>query len=93
MIAIRTLPAALAAIALLALAGCGGDETGPVTVSAIGGQPRLANPNLEPLDPPSAFLIEAVAQGLVRFDANGEIEPTSLPKTVSAALASGLAVG
>lgn len=75
MIANRTLLPALGAIALIALAGCGGDETGPVTVSAIGGQPRLVNPNLEPLDPPSAFLTEAVAQGLVRFDANGEIEP------------------
>jgi oligopeptide transport system substrate-binding protein len=74
-IAIRALRAALPVIALIALAGCGGDETGPVTVSAIGGQPRLVNPNLEPLDPPSAFLTEAVAQGLVRFDANGEIEP------------------
>ena len=37
--------------------------------------PRLANPNLQPLDPPSAFLTEALAQGLVRFDAAGEIEP------------------
>ena len=38
---------------------------------------RRASPTpiCEPLDPPSAFLIEAVAQGLVRFDAAGEIEP------------------
>ena len=50
-------------------------ESGPIEVSAIGGPPRLANPNLEPLDPPTAFLTEAVAQGLVRFDAAGEIEP------------------
>src|SRR6185312_2300002 len=55
--------------------GCGGEQSGPVRVSAIGGAPQLANPNLQPLDPPAAFLTEAVAQGLVRFDAAGEIEP------------------
>jgi oligopeptide transport system substrate-binding protein len=61
--------------ALLTLAGCGGAETGPVEVSAIGGQPRLADPNRVALDPPSAYLTEAVAQGLVRFNADGDIEP------------------
>ncbi|HYJ83897.1 MAG TPA: ABC transporter substrate-binding protein, partial [Allosphingosinicella sp.] len=65
---------ALAAAAFL-LAGCGGKETGPIAVSAIGGEPRIANPNRERLDAPSAILIEAAAQGLVRFDAGGEIEP------------------
>ena len=59
----------------LLLAGCGEPRRGPIAVSAIGGPPRLVNPNLQPLDPPSAFLIEATAQGLVRFDAAGEIEP------------------
>ncbi|MEA3012436.1 MAG: peptide/nickel transport system substrate-binding protein [Sphingomonadales bacterium] len=68
------LRAALAA-ALLGLAGCGAPESGPIEVSAIGGPPRLANPNLELLDPPSAFLVGAVAQGLVQFNAAGEIEP------------------
>jgi len=61
--------------AALALAGCGAEEGGPIAVSAIGGPPRLVNPNLQPLDSPSAFLTEAVAQGLVRFDSSGEIEP------------------
>jgi oligopeptide transport system substrate-binding protein len=62
--------------ASLALAGgCRESETGPIGVSAIGPQPQLVNPNLQPLPPPSAFLAEAVAQGLVRFDAAGEIEP------------------
>ncbi|MBX3562393.1 MAG: ABC transporter substrate-binding protein [Sphingomonas sp.] len=60
---------------MLAPAACRQPATGPVEVSAIGAPARLHNPNLEPLDPPSAFLLEAVAQGLVRFDANGEIEP------------------
>jgi peptide/nickel transport system substrate-binding protein len=59
----------------LLLAGCSGEETGPVAVSAIGGTPQLGNANLAPLDPPSAFLVDAAAQGLVRFDAAGEIEP------------------
>src|SRR3954463_5349921 len=57
------------------LAGCGEEASGPVAVSAIGAPPTLANPNLTPLDPPSAFLLEAAAQGLVRFNATGEIEP------------------
>ena len=59
----------------LALAGCEERETGPVLVSAIGSPARLVNPNLEPLDPPSALMLEATAQGLVRFDASGQIEP------------------
>ena len=46
-----------------------------MTVSAIGGPPRLANPNFFSLDPPSGFLLEAAAQGLVRFNAEGETEP------------------
>ena len=46
-----------------------------MAVSAIGGAPRIANPNREPLDAPSALLLEATAQGLVRFDSSGEIEP------------------
>ena len=63
------------AAAALALSGCDERATGPVRVSAIGGPPQLKNPNLQPLDPPSAFLVEATAQGLVRFDSAGEIEP------------------
>jgi peptide/nickel transport system substrate-binding protein len=58
-----------------ALAGCRQPETGPVEVVAIGKDPAFVNPNLQPLDPPSAFLLQAAAQGLVRFDASGEIEP------------------
>ncbi len=44
-------------------------------VSAIGEPPALRNPNLESLDEPSALLVQTVAQGLVRFDAAGQIEP------------------
>ena len=64
----------LLAAALLA-SGCKDTERGPIRVSAIGGPPELRNPNLRPLDPPSAFLVEAVAQGLVHFDSAGDIEP------------------
>src|SRR6185503_8422545 len=73
--AIRHLCRAAPIAAALCLAGCGADEGGPIAVSAIGGPPALANPNLQPLDPASAFLTEATAQGLVRFDSAGEIEP------------------
>lgn len=74
-IAVRRALFGLACMVALAPAACRDPITGPVTVSAIGAPARLLNPNLEPLDPPSAFLLEALAQGLVRFDANGEIEP------------------
>ena len=44
-------------------------------MSAVGKPPQLDNPNLEPLDAASAFLVESAAEGLVRFDATGQIEP------------------
>ncbi len=65
----------LAGAALMPLAGCDEPPSGPILVSAIGSRPELINPNLRPLDPPAAFLLASVAQGLVRFDASGEIEP------------------
>ena len=61
--------------ASLLLAGCQQRESGPLTVSAIGAAPSLGNPNRTTLDAPSAILTSAVAQGLVRFDAAGQIEP------------------
>jgi ABC-type transport system substrate-binding protein len=77
MAAARTRPLLLGlkVVALALLGSCQEPATGPIQVAAIGSPPRLDNPNLRPLDPPSAFLAEAVAQGLVRFDAAGEIEP------------------
>jgi peptide/nickel transport system substrate-binding protein len=65
----------IAALASLSLPGCRDGASGPIVVSAIGSSPRLVNPNLAPLDPPSAMLAEAAAQGLVRFDAAGQVEP------------------
>ncbi len=57
------------------LAGCEEPQTGPVEISAIGPPPTLVNPNLEPVPAPTALLLQAAAQGLVRFDSAGEIEP------------------
>jgi peptide/nickel transport system substrate-binding protein len=71
----RTLLHAAGFVALLTLVGCGGSESGPIEVSAIGEPARLTDPNRAPLDAPSAFLTEAIAQGLVRFNAEGDIEP------------------
>jgi oligopeptide transport system substrate-binding protein len=60
---------------LLVLVSCREPQTGPITVSAIGEAPEIKNPNLQTLDPASAFLVQSVAHGLVRFNAAGEIEP------------------
>jgi peptide/nickel transport system substrate-binding protein len=66
------LAAAAAALALGA-GGCHDAQQGPVAVSAIGAAPRLVNPSREALDASSAYLLESAAQGLVRFDADGDI--------------------
>lgn len=46
-----------------------------VVVSAIGGTAELADPTEGPLDFSQRVMLDATAQGLVRFDANGGIEP------------------
>ena len=58
---------------LLLVGGCTRSEEGPIAVSAIGAPPRLVNPSREPLDASSAYLLQTTAQGLVRFDADGDI--------------------
>jgi peptide/nickel transport system substrate-binding protein len=66
----------IAAIAAcIAVAGCQDVETGPLRLVAIGAPPQLVNPSRDPLSPASAILLDTVAQGLVRFDSAGEIEP------------------
>lgn len=64
-----------ASATMLVVSGCRQPESGPIVVSAIGAPPRLVNPNRTLLDPPSAMLATAVAQGLVRSDPGGQIEP------------------
>lgn len=66
-----------AALLLFALAtGCSDKGSdGPVAVSVIGAAPALADADRRPLPPASAMLMAATAQGLVRFDGAGQIEP------------------
>ena len=60
----------------LSLAACQRQgDTGPVRVAAIGARPTMADPIRGALGLPSRLLVDAVAQGLVRFDAAGQIEP------------------
>ena len=65
---------AILAAALL-LAGCNGADTSAVPVTVIGKTPKLADPAAGPLTSVQAVLLSSVAQGLVRFDAAGQIEP------------------
>ncbi|MDO7841053.1 ABC transporter substrate-binding protein [Sphingomonas immobilis] len=44
-------------------------------VSAIGGSAHAADPSAGRLDTPDRLMLDATAQGLVRFDASGQIEP------------------
>lgn len=65
-------PAAVA----LAFSGCSnaGDKE-PVTMSMIGSKLALADPNRGPIGGEAALMLGATAQGLVAFDADGQIEP------------------
>ncbi len=68
------LAAALAGLSLLAGCGARNDE-GPVLVSVIGGTPTPVDPNRIPPGPAQSALLGATAQGLVAFDATGQVEP------------------
>ncbi|MEO6361124.1 MAG: ABC transporter substrate-binding protein [Sphingomicrobium sp.] len=54
--------------------GCQPKPEGAIKVVVIGGEAKLRDPNLEPLSNPDTMLLANVAQGLVRFDASGQIE-------------------
>ncbi len=58
----------------LALGACQRGGDGPVRVTVIGGAPELGDPLMAPRDRGSELLRQSVAQGLVRLDAQGEIE-------------------
>jgi oligopeptide transport system substrate-binding protein len=66
---------ALLLLAALALApsACRERPVGDVSVVVIGGEPRLRDPYSGPLAAADAVLVANVAQGLVRFDAAGNI--------------------
>ena len=59
----------------LLLASCGGPEKGKTDVTVIGDPPTLVDPAMGPLTEPQAVLLANAAQGLVRFDASGQIVP------------------
>ena len=66
----------LAGAALLALGGCRDRNTDALDVIVIGEPPiGIANPADGPLSPVQQVMMLNVAQGLVRFDARGQIEP------------------
>jgi peptide/nickel transport system substrate-binding protein len=70
------LAAAAMVVAALAASGCRrADERAPLVVVIGDAAPAIGDPLRAPADEPSAVLRQAVAQGLVRFDAAGQIEP------------------
>jgi peptide/nickel transport system substrate-binding protein len=71
-----TAPRRIPALLLLLLASCNPrPDTGPVVVSAIGGRPSYPDVNKRPADTTQRLLLDSTEQGLVRFDASGQIEP------------------
>lgn len=75
---------ALALMLSVAIAGCALEPQGAIDVSVIGDQPELADPSQRPPTPGSGVLLNAVAQGLVAFDAQGQIEPALAERWVIA---------
>jgi len=63
------------AATLAAVSGCDRQAQGTIEVVAIGGTPQLADVLTGRLDTADATLAVNAAQGLVRFDARGLIEP------------------
>jgi peptide/nickel transport system substrate-binding protein len=54
---------------------CNRQPEGAVRVAVIGATPKIVDPAAGPLSTSDAVLLNSVAQGLVRFDARGQIEP------------------
>ncbi len=74
--AVRTILLACTTALLLAPTACNRRlDSGAVVVSAIGEPPAVGDASRSVLDTPSRLLIDSTAQGLVRFDAGGQIEP------------------
>ena len=69
-------PALAASLLLLGASACKrGDREGDTKVLVIGKELKLADPAAGELTAPQQVLLENIAQGLVRFDARGEIVP------------------
>ena len=74
--AFRRAVAMLMLIAGAALtAGCDRGQEGAVRVVVVGETPKVVDPAARALSPGEALLLNNVAQGLVRFDARGQVEP------------------
>ncbi|WP_354291413.1 ABC transporter substrate-binding protein [Sphingomonas sp. PvP055] len=72
----RTVVSSLLVCAATLLAACSEKpDSGPIVASAIGAAPALVDPAKGQLDPSARVLLDSTAQGLVRFDAAGQIEP------------------
>lgn len=71
----RAAAIALAAALAVSAGGCHRKPEGVVHVVVIGDQPELADPARGPLLAGDRVLINNVAQGLVQFDARGQIVP------------------
>src|SRR3954449_4797060 len=69
----RNVVVLLLAVLILGPAACRQQAEGPLKAVVIGGEPKLRDPSLGPLPPATAVLLSNVAQGLVRFDAAGNI--------------------
>ena len=69
----RRLAALLALAALFGAGSCRKQPEGAVKVIVIGGAPQLRDPAMGPLTPPDEVLLANAAQGLVGFDASGNI--------------------
>lgn len=71
-----TRTAFLTPVVALVLASCSNaSDKQPVTMSVIGSKLALADPNRGAIGGESALMLGATAQGLVAFDADGQIEP------------------
>lgn len=69
----RSLALLLVPAVLVMPGACRQQPQGAVKIIVIGGEPKLRDPALGPLATGDAVLLENVAQGLVRFDASGNI--------------------
>ncbi|HKX91391.1 MAG TPA: ABC transporter substrate-binding protein [Sphingomicrobium sp.] len=69
----RALALSLLVAFALGSGACREDNQGAPRVVVIGGDPRIVDPAQDSLSGPDSVLLANVAQGLVRFDANGNI--------------------
>ena len=71
----RAIALVLAAALAAATTSCRDRPKGEVSVAVVGDKPSIADPAAGPLSEPDRVLLGNVAQGLVRFDAGGNIVP------------------